>query len=453
MKKSLCVYLSPVLFTLVAQTGVASKFEKLRPEGSDTPLVFKFLSANVLTNGTGFTDLPAGVEVFDFKSKALAKNLKKSSILAIGESAHGSKRYAETQLKFVQEAVTKYGHRLIMMEFISDDRSLNQYLQTCDGNLREIMYNNSWIENSKERADLYQWICHYNLEHPQDQVRIKAVDPQTPWLNISNVRDVLEEIAPDLLSKDYIKVRDNCFGASFNHQIEWAFSQEATDYFNTGTLPEDKHKACLAGMESLQNELARHLKSNVHLQKFRDVKQELSSLKAWQEKSYYYFSDTKKALTIREEAFADAVIYYWKRNNFRYRPALLLAHNLHIAKTKLISNSLNDPFGGMEPVGMKLKQKLGSGYRAMALSGYKISAMFVGNYPVPTSENSIDFELKKLSLPYLMLDTKAKWVKDHTWHSHEESIVNGREYDLTNAFNVVIYQEISAASAFLGKPN
>ena len=47
-------------------------------------------------------------------------------------------------------------------------------------------------------------------------------------------------------------ILQNCFGAKYNNQIEWAFSPETAAYSQTGTLPQNETNACFAVLQEIK---------------------------------------------------------------------------------------------------------------------------------------------------------------------------------------------------------
>lgn len=414
-------------------------------------------SASALANG-----LPNGVTELSGTSPALPntdlqamkKIFKKAKILAIGESAHGSAGYLEMQHRLIKDLVENYGYRKLMMELVSDDRQLNQYVSTCQGNIINILYHNGWYDDASQRAALYQWLCQYNQAHPNDKVTVHSVDPQKPWQDAATLRAYLHSISTTVEDEFSPVLEANCFGAADADQLEWAFSPATSAYFTTGTLPEPQHQACLAGIQSLRTRMNQKKIQWVlaeGLYDFLNAEDALRSLEAWQIKSYYLFSDPAQAFAVREAQFGPAVHWRWRGTSLFPKKAILVAHNLHIAKKELQATGAGDPWEGLITVGTYLRGEMGKNYQAIAQSGYQVSAMFSGNYPLPVASTSIDVTFHALAKPWLFLRTNASWVRNQgTWYVQEEGVVNGRPYDLHQSFDGLVFHDVSPAAVFAG---
>lgn len=395
--------------------------------------------------------------------QALDPVFKDASILGIGESAHGSAGYAQAQHRLVKIAVEKYGYRKVMLELVSQDKALNQYVQTCQGDLKEILYRNPWNDHNAERKAFYEWLCAYNTAHPTDPVKVISVDPQKPWVDAPRIRAFTTLFAIEKAFSDPIEA--NCFGAAKTDQIDWAFSKETSDYFAKKSLDETKHAACVKILDELAENLIYNRGRLIRAQlpgktkaelkdAYYDVLDAVRSLKAWEMKSYVMFSDEKASMAFREAAFGPSVLWQWKRLEKKPKKAILIGHNLHLTKLPLKATGTNDPWEGLVTVGTQLKRALGKKYKVIAQSGYQIAATYSGgNYPFPSASNSIDFNLKSLQKPFLLLDTQAPWIaKKSLWYVHEEGVQDGRKYQIRKAFDSIFFHAVSPASVFWGKP-
>ncbi|MBL7715653.1 MAG: erythromycin esterase family protein [Bdellovibrionales bacterium] len=423
-----------------------------------------------LASGAQAQALPKGIQelkgvsaaLTDEDLEVLAPLFKSAQILAIGESAHGSAGYAQAQHRLVKILVEKYGYRKIMLELVSQDQRLNEYLQTCQGNLKDILYRNPWNDHNAARKEFYEWLCAYNQAHPNDKVTVHSVDPN-PWVSAPRIRALTTLAGIEKTYSDPIEA--NCFGATAKDQVDWAFSKECSDYYTKKALDETKHQNCLAALDDLSAFLGTNQGKILRLKSTGKTRSQLKemyfdtldavrSLHSWQMKSYSLFADEKASMAYREAAFGPSVLWHWKKLDRKPKKAILIAHNLHVAKKALLPTEAGDPWEGLVTVGTQLEKALGRGYRVIAQSGYDIAATYSkGSYPLPNASDSIDFYLKSLQKPFLLLDTHASWIKKKSlWHVHEESVPNGRQYPIRKAFDAIFYHSVSPASVFWGKP-
>jgi hypothetical protein len=193
------------------------------------------------------------------------KFAKKASIFAIGESAHGVAGFQSFQYRLSKYLITNLGYRTILNEILSDDRALNNYLQTGQGNLQDILYLNPWHGDDAVMYEFFQWVAEWNSQNPGDLVTAHVVDPQAPWLHSCTqfklnfsyfpavIRDFFQLYNPQLGLSYIPKVDQNCFGAKYNNQVEWAYSWEYEAYYASQTLPQNETSACFLVLDNLEN--------------------------------------------------------------------------------------------------------------------------------------------------------------------------------------------------------
>lgn len=379
----------------------------------------------------------------------LASQLAKYELVALGESAHGTASYQQMQDRLIRILVSKFNFRTLMMELVSDPSSINHALRTCrEEDFRTALYNNPWNDNSGSRLALYKWLCDFNRRNPHNPVVVTAPDPQHPWHDIRGLNDFFPSSLSSLQA-----AKENCFGASTIHQVDWAFSEEASTYFRERKLPLDKHRACLKAISKMQR-LLFFKRASLSAFEYGDLYHHLQSLKSWQYKNYYYFDSVKQSMRVREKTFGKVAIWTWLKNRHLKKKSILIAHNLHITKRKLIAADEQDEWAKLNTVGHQLHQKLRKRFVSIAISGHEVASMYSGNYPIPTSDQSLDLLLSQQDhASFWLVDTKAKWLKKpSTWFLHEESRENGRKYDIAKSFDHILFIKTADAAQNLGEP-
>lgn len=387
---------------------------------------------------------------------------RKAEIFAIGESAHGVAGYQDFEFRLTKYLITHHGYRRVLIEVLSDDRALNTFLTTGQGNLTEILYLNPWQGSDIEMFNFFSWIRSFNVRYPYDLVTVHAPDPQNPWQDSPVIQAFVQlydaKYNQNLTSEVFANIYDNCFGATFANQIDWAFSPETDAYYDCLCLPDNKTASCVGGINYLEDMVKAEEKS---LHKWLgktyvdDVLYALRSLRSWQLKSATLFSSPYQSARYREPVFGVNALYLAERENHKKSGTVLIAHNLHICKTTLLTTFIGpnpdvDPFFNIHPMGYVLHENLGDKYVAVSQSGYNVSAMFAGQYPIPTSPLSIDVTLHALNHSLLLLDTHAHWVEAQgIWLAHEESVPNGRYYPLKESFDRLVFQDVALKPVFV----
>jgi len=277
------------------------------------------------------SDLPGGVTVLSGVNASIANDrdlrpfdslARRAFIFGIGESAHGVAGYQSFQFRLSKYLITNFGYRRIMTEILSDDRSLNLYLLTGQGNLTQILYNNPWQGSDKEMFDFFTWIRQWNMNKPSKSVTVYVVDPQSPWLNypvIENFVQLFDSVSNTKFSQEISpRIRNNCFGASFNNQVEWAYSKESAEYSATGSLPDNKTIECVESINYLNDLFSSEydrLERAFGSVALGNVFDALRSLRTWQMKSELLYKDGSRSMRTREASFGLTTVWKWQRDN------------------------------------------------------------------------------------------------------------------------------------------
>lgn len=139
------------------------------------PALSKTLIQSLTQQATAFqTPLPQQEDWTFFK-----KAIDKSTIVALGESTHGTGTFFSLKHKALQYAVEEMGFRIFAIE----DHQLivqkaDRYIKTGQGDVRTAMQGMFDIWKKQEVIALLQWMREYNRTHPNDPVTIIGIDMQ-----------------------------------------------------------------------------------------------------------------------------------------------------------------------------------------------------------------------------------------------------------------------------------
>lgn len=381
--------------------------------------------------------LPAGVTAFDPTGpdtfaplRAVARD---ADLLGLGESVHGSAGYARVQRAIVSTLVEHEHYRAVLFELASDEHALHAAYRTCaPAELLAALYRQGWKDYHQERLELHAWLCAYNRAHPDDPVTIGTFDPQKPW---EDVRTLRRAIASPALTA----VEAHCFGAGHPDQLAWAFAPETAAYFRDHTLDAAHHAACTLALDALATQLGPTPS---------DATVALAGLRAWQDKSFLFFSDPAHALAIRETQMTANVYWRWSRAP---RKTIVLAHNLHVAKLPVPPSRRSPEWDGLSSLGHRLAALPALRYRAIAVTAHRADAIFGHVHAAATAADSLSARVLPLG-PSLLLDPRAPWLAAHPWSLHDEDEPTGRRYDLARAFDLIVFLDHSPAATMLPKP-
>lgn len=336
-----------------------------------------------------------------------------AKVVALGESMHTSKGYYQAKHRMFQYLVEEEGFRVLAFEsYWTPAENIEAYVQNCQGDPAQLAVENlihSWTGQSV--ADLIEWMCQYNQEHPDDPVHFHGFDIQQTWLDGPALVSFLEKTAPDK-AEDFATGIALCRCTTANSHADCKAL-----YSELGQITDEELQTCVDGVEEVEtwfdeNEAqAIQASSADELEyarlhaigiKYNTIKN-YHTLKGEWGKSYEH-RDWAMAYAfnkLREIRFPDAKIALW-------------AHNYHIAHDTL---AMTEPLIaiGPFPVGLEvstgtgtiLRQQLGDEYIAIGLHAYQLAVNWEGVHQgdfQPHTDTSLEGLLHALGQPGLLVD-------------------------------------------------
>ncbi len=109
----------------------------------------------------------------------LRQILRGAQYVGLGESIHTSGGFYELKDRVFRFLVERLGFRAFGMEtpWIRADQ-VEQFIQTCDGSARDAIRGIFSVWQSAEVEAMMQWMCEWNLAHPNDRVHFYGFDIQ-----------------------------------------------------------------------------------------------------------------------------------------------------------------------------------------------------------------------------------------------------------------------------------
>ncbi len=364
----------------------------------------------------------------------ITKIAKDAQIVGIGESGHGSQGYNKARTKLIKHLVERMGYRLILLEEGFDKTiAVNKYLKACSKNSnipdpQNILKKLNSIYQNKSSQNLLEYLCRFNIKHPKDPVVFQGIDIwEDPWTFREIIKKATILSDEENIKKGYKKAFKNCFAWQVD-SLEEAKKLPSWKYLlETWRLPVEEHRRCLAALfnldfhidgSSIKLKIKFHIKHAIRVasvfERFRDLN----------------VFHKIKALNLRDDMQAYLSMRWFQRFK-ENKKTILLAHNIHVSKFQ--SNVVPSDHGStnkwvnVRSTGENLRASLGSGYKSIALTGYKVSSSRDGDYPVLKRNDSLDYKLKKISERYklgnyLVVDPKKNWIKKQNWWMHNESL-------------------------------
>ncbi|MCP4659074.1 MAG: erythromycin esterase family protein [bacterium] len=307
-----------------------------------------------------------------------------ASVVALGESIHGSGGYSRLKFRVFKYLVEHMGFRAFAFENPWGGTVYgNHYVQTCEG--RDQAYWGLFLVWGNESVmDLFQWMCEWNQEHPNDRVHFFGFDIQQAYRDKPALLEFLDRIG--------VPPSDPWF--------------QAIDSCTTGrtTPTESDLRTCVDALNEISDYYDAHEAEIIQITSGEDLewaRLHLLGLRVWQEQLFYLGRNSFRAFEIRDVAMAHA---FEVIRELRYPgiKTVIWAHNTHIQDDAL-------PSQGMRTMGTFLTEAFGDDYVKFALIGYDVgvddgSGYFCGG---PTSlhyDTSVEKILHDLGESYLFVD-------------------------------------------------
>ncbi len=139
---------------------------------------------------------PLPVANFDTTAASKLDFLKKafegSTIVALGESTHGTSEFFSLKHKILQYAVEELGFRVFAIEdHLVSCQKVNEYVKGSGISRKEAMAGMFSVWMKQEVYDLVEWIRTYNETHPNDMISFIGFDMQNAVLPIDHLKKFL----------------------------------------------------------------------------------------------------------------------------------------------------------------------------------------------------------------------------------------------------------------------
>jgi erythromycin esterase len=329
---------------------------------------------------SGLTARPtvAGLHAIDSGSSAelapLHAAVGDARILALGESVHTSGGYAEVKARIVRHLIEEQGFRVLALETPrADARAIGDYLASCEGSLHAAMNAIFWIFADEHMESLLEWICAFNRAHPGDPVAFIGFDIQQPWHDGPALVEFLDAL-PLPGAKELAQPIAGCDGVD---------AASADAYYGAGGFEQpitpDQYADCAGATSAIESFFETHagaIELEVGSRALSLARLALVGLSAWEDSKYFLAFDPAAAHQARDSAMATVLLETLSLDHPESR-AVMWAHNFHVRHSS--ESSVSYPMG-VSSTGTKLRQELGSKFRALGL----LSSLTETNWPAVT---------------------------------------------------------------------
>lgn len=116
----------------------------------------------------------------------IANNVK---ILGMAEATHGQNEITKFRIKVFKNLVKKCNYTVFLLEDqYSCCEQINHYIQTGEGNIRDLLLQQMWFWRSFDLLKLIKWMRKYNMQNG-NILEFKGIDIQTICDNYQNKND------------------------------------------------------------------------------------------------------------------------------------------------------------------------------------------------------------------------------------------------------------------------
>jgi erythromycin esterase-like protein len=312
----------------------------------------------------------------------------KAPVVALGESAHTSGGFYVLKHRVFRYLVETMGFRVFAIESSwSGTERTDRYVQTCEGDPREVLLEHHGVWLGDEVADLLRWMCEWNRAHPDpaDKVHYFGFDVRQARVDGLALIDFLQRT-----------------GVAADHP--WIagirFCEEVTEDHPQGEVPAERYTPCVRALSAVDAHFQRNRAEIVRRTSERDftfAKLHLVGLRAEEDLQFLFNTNFAAAFSARDAAMAYA-FQTLRAMKFPKARTMIWAANVHVARSPRLPN-------GERPMGSYLAAALGRNYVSFGLAAHETEIDVPRDCgPTPLASPSIEEQLFRLGEDYLLVD-------------------------------------------------
>jgi erythromycin esterase len=318
----------------------------------------------------------------------LRRMIGPARVVAMGESVHSSAGFYVTKHRIFRFLVEKMGFRVFVMENgWTGAENAERYIQTCEGTPEAALTGHYGVWGSTEVADLLQWMCEWNRNHPKpaDKIHYYGYDIQQS-----------DEDAPALIA--FLKRT----GTPEDHP--WFPAIQDCNYvrrsYPRAEYPEELYGPCMQALAEVDGHFRRNeksLRAQTSRHDFEIAKLRLVGMRAHQEMAFTMPRNFAAGFTARDKGMAYA-FHKLRELYFPRAKVMIWASDMHVAKSVLPD--------GSHPVGSHLAKALKRDYLSFSLAAYEteLDILDTGCGPIERKPGSVNERLNELGPDTLLVD-------------------------------------------------
>ena len=356
--------------------------------------------------------------------EALRQIIGEARVVGLGESYHTSGGLYLMKHRIFRFLVEKMGFRAFAIESYWEGAELAaSYIQSCQGSPERAIRGHINVWQSTEYADLVEWMCGWNRDHPDpaDRITLFGFDIQQPWEDGPGLIEFLQRIGIPA-SHAWVAGIRSC--------------EDVVDSHPFGQIPQARHDACIQALE----EIGAHFEQNrsdvvrrTSEQDFEVARLRVVGLRAWENQVFLIAHDFAAGYNARDEGMAYA-FFTMQAMKAPGVKTVVWADNSHVARTTLPT--------GERPLGSYLAAALGRDYVTFALAAYRTDLDYAGFCgPIERKPGSVEDRLGKIGKgrKALLVDTaRSRYLKRGTYTLGSWTVRPHKDY------NGIIWLEHSA---------
>lgn len=379
----------------------------------------------------------------DAQSKAqkvlqgIPDSIRNAQVVGIGESGHGVAGFHTERGFLAQVLIGQLGFRKVLIEEgVFKVRPLRDLISICGKRLvprsEMALMARKQLDGKTyghvEFLEFLNWMCDWNQKFPNDLVELHGIDL---WDMVWELRDAivlevkrfgLEEKAALFLAT----AKENCFYWKVSSTSEALASSDYRYYQEHFRLDPSRTAKCYAALKQIEFLFEDHrsrIESQWGASAYRDGVAVIDSAVNREVVRDFQQPDFFRAMSLRGALQSRQVLRLIDQQK-----AVFLAHNVHVGKamsrmrSDVVTPSDDYPSGQFVSSGEILWGTLGPGYASIGVGGYDLSSIRDGQYPIPTSTRSIDFQLEKQCKETCFVETAPL---TSYWWMHNETARRG----------------------------
>ena len=394
----------------------------------------------VSTVGCARTESPDGVAFVEWVSRRvivvgdrdanfewLSDALESARVVGLGESRHDTREQLLFKAGLVRQLIVQLGFRaLILEESYPHAMSLDRYVTTGEGDLREIMNGLAgwYLWDTEEMLDVMRWIRQFNEERePAERVRVFGMDITAPAVGVERVLKSLDAAGVGT------RLDARALGLDLQRGDFWSATWERYT-----ALPDQRR----AELSKNYDELVEFVAAAEFEIRAASSAQEYERLVRMAEvgragNRLFSSADRMAGGVIREAGMARTALWILDRE-IPGEKAMIWAHNLHVAKGPFHMPEIGER--DLEPMGVQLSTALGESY--IAIGGTFGAGSYGPDLPPgerlfePVSVDVMDGALARAGVSSFIVDLRgaesesaaARWLEQRReWRAQDARAV------------------------------